>query len=238
MLGLSFLPACHNLIPSDRPLSALLRTDSSEIGVRFNGNAYHAKIGFVYVNNTTSPVSKAGCGGPGWPDLQKKVDGRWVPAYAQFELSCLTKPDFALASGATYHSFLNFLAFEPGHHEEPVLLVNSIDGVYRLRWNFRKGRDATAKSARRVETTSNEFRMVLRREAARDALAKPDSDYKRDKTWSEHVAPPLGATRCHVEHVGLVVTGTATAAFDDCRIVALRPGELFQIPVEPMTDGL
>src|SRR5688500_4654717 len=51
--------------------------------------------------------------------------------------------------------------------------------------------------------------------------------------WSEHVGPTVGATRCSVEHVGLVLAGTATAAFADGRVVELRAGELFYIPPEP-----
>ena len=51
--------------------------------------------------------------------------------------------------------------------------------------------------------------------------------------WSTHVGPGVGATRCTVEHVGLVLSGTATAAFDDGRVVELRAGELFYIPPVP-----
>ncbi len=48
--------------------------------------------------------------------------------------------------------------------------------------------------------------------------------------WSEHVGPGVGATRCHVEHVGLVLSGTATAAFDDGTVFELKAGDLFYIP--------
>ena len=57
--------------------------------------------------------------------------------------------------------------------------------------------------------------------------------YEPGWRWSEHVGPALGATRCHVEHVGLVLSGTATAAFDDGHVVALHAGELFHIPADP-----
>ncbi|HJU73554.1 MAG TPA: cupin domain-containing protein [Gemmatimonadaceae bacterium] len=57
--------------------------------------------------------------------------------------------------------------------------------------------------------------------------------YQPGWRWSKHVGPALGQTRCPVEHVGLVVSGTATAAFADGRIVELRAGELFYIPPEP-----
>ena len=51
--------------------------------------------------------------------------------------------------------------------------------------------------------------------------------------WSEHVGRKLGQERCHVEHVGLVIAGVATAAFADGRIVEMREGDLFYIPPEP-----
>lgn len=57
--------------------------------------------------------------------------------------------------------------------------------------------------------------------------------YEPGWRWSEHVGPGVGATRCNVEHVGLVISGTATAAFGDGRVVELRAGELFYIPPEP-----
>ncbi|HEX4584422.1 MAG TPA: cupin domain-containing protein [Burkholderiaceae bacterium] len=57
--------------------------------------------------------------------------------------------------------------------------------------------------------------------------------YQPGWKWSKHVGPELGLSRCSVEHVGLVLTGVATAAFDDGTIVELRAGELFYIPPVP-----
>ena len=57
--------------------------------------------------------------------------------------------------------------------------------------------------------------------------------YQPGWRWSEHVGPTVGASRCSVEHVGLVLAGTATAAFADGRVVELRAGEMFYIPLEP-----
>jgi quercetin dioxygenase-like cupin family protein len=57
--------------------------------------------------------------------------------------------------------------------------------------------------------------------------------YQPGWRWSQHVGPGVGAGRCSVEHVGLVVSGVATAAFADGRVVELRPGDLFHIPPEP-----
>lgn len=57
--------------------------------------------------------------------------------------------------------------------------------------------------------------------------------YEPGWRWSEHVGRDLGQDRCHVEHVGLVVSGTATAAFADGRIIELKAGNAFYIPPEP-----
>src|SRR5690349_11163055 len=57
--------------------------------------------------------------------------------------------------------------------------------------------------------------------------------YQPGWRWSEHVGAALGQQRCAVEHVGFVMAGTATAAFDDGRVIELRAGELFYIPAEP-----
>jgi len=57
--------------------------------------------------------------------------------------------------------------------------------------------------------------------------------YQPGWRWSLHVGPGVGAERCTVEHVGLVVSGCATAALEDGRVVALRAGDLFHIPAEP-----
>lgn len=57
--------------------------------------------------------------------------------------------------------------------------------------------------------------------------------YQPGWKWSLHVGPELGLSRCPIEHVGLVVSGEAAAAFDDGRVIPLRAGELFHIPPTP-----
>src|SRR5436190_10605814 len=57
--------------------------------------------------------------------------------------------------------------------------------------------------------------------------------YEPGWKWSEHVGPGVGATRCPVEHVGLVLSGRATVAFDDGRVIELKAGELFHVPPIP-----
>jgi len=57
--------------------------------------------------------------------------------------------------------------------------------------------------------------------------------YQPGWKWSEHVGPTVGQGRCTVEHVGLVVSGAATAAFDDGKVVEMRAGDVFYIPPLP-----
>ena len=57
--------------------------------------------------------------------------------------------------------------------------------------------------------------------------------YEPGWRWSEHVGRALGRTHCDVEHVGLVVSGAATAAFQDGRVIEMRAGDLFYVPAEP-----
>lgn len=57
--------------------------------------------------------------------------------------------------------------------------------------------------------------------------------YQPGWQWSKDVGPELGQERCSVEHVGLVLSGTATAAFVDGRVVELKAGNLFYIPPIP-----
>jgi quercetin dioxygenase-like cupin family protein len=57
--------------------------------------------------------------------------------------------------------------------------------------------------------------------------------YQPGWRWSSHVGPAVGATHCTVEHVGLVVAGTATAAMKNGEVIQMRAGDLFYIPPEP-----
>lgn len=57
--------------------------------------------------------------------------------------------------------------------------------------------------------------------------------YQPGWRWSQHVGCGLGQERCQVEHVGLVLSGAATAAFADGRVTEMHAGDLFYIPPEP-----
>jgi quercetin dioxygenase-like cupin family protein len=57
--------------------------------------------------------------------------------------------------------------------------------------------------------------------------------YEPGWRWSKHVGAAAGASHCHVEHVGLVVSGCATAAMADGSVIEMRAGDVFYIPPEP-----
>ena len=54
--------------------------------------------------------------------------------------------------------------------------------------------------------------------------------YEPGWKWSEHVGKPMGAAYCPVEHIGMVVSGSATAAMQDGRVIEMRAGDVFYIP--------
>ena len=53
--------------------------------------------------------------------------------------------------------------------------------------------------------------------------------YEPGWKWSVHVGQATGSKSCNVEHVGMVLSGRATAAMDDGRIIEMNAGDLFYI---------
>ncbi|MCH1446310.1 MAG: cupin domain-containing protein [Luminiphilus sp.] len=54
--------------------------------------------------------------------------------------------------------------------------------------------------------------------------------YQPGWRWSEDVGAVLGELYCHVEHVGMVVSGCATAAMSHGEVVEMHPGDVFHVP--------
>jgi quercetin dioxygenase-like cupin family protein len=54
--------------------------------------------------------------------------------------------------------------------------------------------------------------------------------YQPGWKWSEHVGPMAGTEFCEVEHVGMVLSGRATAAMKGGAVIELGPGSVFHIP--------
>src|ERR1700682_1463238 len=154
VVTLVFLVACQTLSPSRRPLIASLRTDSAQIGVRHGGFTYKAEIGLVFTNTTANLVSTAiWC--PPFQTLEKKVHDHWVRATGYN--NCLLSqpmPRLTIESGQSYRDVFQLLASDRGHAGWPELQVDSIQGIYRLRWDFVEGTSVSTKDAKKVERDS------------------------------------------------------------------------------------
>jgi quercetin dioxygenase-like cupin family protein len=57
--------------------------------------------------------------------------------------------------------------------------------------------------------------------------------YEPGWKWSEHVAPLAGTVFCEVEHVGMVISGTATVAMEGGEVYEVTPGTVFYVPPAP-----
>jgi mannose-6-phosphate isomerase-like protein (cupin superfamily) len=62
-----------------------------------------------------------------------------------------------------------------------------------------------------------------------DGMTIGRATYEPGWKWSTHVGQALGKKSCDVEHVGLVISGRATAAMDDGRIIEIQAGDIFYI---------
>ena len=54
--------------------------------------------------------------------------------------------------------------------------------------------------------------------------------YEPGWNWADDIGAEAGLSSCMVEHVGIVVSGSATAEMDGGTAVTLRPGDLFYVP--------
>jgi mannose-6-phosphate isomerase-like protein (cupin superfamily) len=54
--------------------------------------------------------------------------------------------------------------------------------------------------------------------------------YEPGWRWSADVGAEAGLASCHVEHVGLVVSGCAAVGMDDGAVHEMRAGDLFYVP--------
>lgn len=51
--------------------------------------------------------------------------------------------------------------------------------------------------------------------------------------WSDDVGKALGEEFCSTEHIGMVVSGRATAAMKGGATVEMKPGDVFYVPPHP-----
>ena len=51
--------------------------------------------------------------------------------------------------------------------------------------------------------------------------------YQPGWKWSDDVGKAIGEAYCTIEHVGMVISGCATAAFSDGRVTEMKAGDVF-----------
>ena len=54
--------------------------------------------------------------------------------------------------------------------------------------------------------------------------------YEPGWKWSVDVSPLSGTDFCNVEHLGMVVSGSATVAFKDGEVHTMKKGDIFYVP--------
>ena len=57
--------------------------------------------------------------------------------------------------------------------------------------------------------------------------------YRPGWKWSEDVSPLAETKFCNVEHLGMVLSGSATVVFSDDDITTLTEGDVFYVPPKP-----
>ena len=57
--------------------------------------------------------------------------------------------------------------------------------------------------------------------------------YQPGWKWSDDVGKAMGEAFCSVEHVGMVVSGVATASIEGGETVEMKPGDVFYVPPHP-----
>lgn len=57
--------------------------------------------------------------------------------------------------------------------------------------------------------------------------------YEPGWKWSVDVGQETGETYCTVEHVGMVISGCATAAFADGSVTEMKAGDVFYVSSQP-----
>jgi len=114
----------------------------------------------------------------------------------------------------------------------------------RMKWHLEHARECGCRAIpqdileeilRRFETPEETRTMIKGRfeVATIEGMTIGKATYQPGWKWSEHVGPSLGKTRCDVEHLGLVVSGNAVAAYNDGRIDRLETGKRFYVPSDP-----
>ena len=62
--------------------------------------------------------------------------------------------------------------------------------------------------------------------------------YHKGWKWSDDVSPLSGTEFCETEHLGMVISGNATVAFENEEPKVIGPGDISTYQIHPTTVGL
>jgi len=114
------VPGCQTLQYRE-PSLRLLQTDSAELTLRG-----FTRIGFAFANTAGKPISSQSC----YPILEKKINDEWKTLPFSTLLDCFGT---TLESGVIFHNEVGVFA---ANIADLLGRSKSIDGTYRLRWQF------------------------------------------------------------------------------------------------------
>lgn len=135
-----------------------LEVDSAEYHLTV-GVGFAARIPFRYFNGPDI-ASLNQCVNTPLPALEKHENGKWVTAYSDVVLSCLSPP-FRIGAHMGYADTLRPAGGPRGSGFQSGWQVSTVPGEYRLRWVLRAGPNPNAPSASSIEVISRAFRLVL-----------------------------------------------------------------------------
>lgn len=158
---LALVAGCSPPSEPEWPATPFLVTDAALYMLRAEGPSYRTTIEFEMENTTGVVLSSARCTTVPPPVLEKKVDGRWVLAYAPVVPACRHVINFQVAPDEVFRHAFDIQSGRPGTTLMPQFEVEPIPGTYRLRWGLRLGPDPEAPGAALVHLVSNEFVLVI-----------------------------------------------------------------------------
>jgi hypothetical protein len=138
----ALLPACGD--PSSAPTAgdpsldrslvrdttALFQTDSLTYTLRRGILGYSGVIKVRFTNRTGGTVYFVNCNGITGAGLEKRVGGRWIPAWSPVVPACLSAP-ITVPAGGSYEEQIGVFGGYPDSNAAPEFTVERIPGIYR-----------------------------------------------------------------------------------------------------------
>ena len=110
-----------------------ITTAEDSYTLRRTDYGWTTEIDFTYLNAAADTVYLVHCNDHILMDLEKFVEGDWVPAWYGETNSCLSEP-IEIDPGATFARQLDITGMFPSDPSFNSFLVEELEGTYRLVW--------------------------------------------------------------------------------------------------------